>query len=141
MRKNEIYLSFGIFDFEDITHDEITNLLGIEPSHVRIKGYPKNPKNIDGPLITNNLWRMSSGLDKYTDFDEQLNAILYTIESKIDLFKTLCEKYPCELSCAIYIHFDNGESTPWVHLDSRYNKLIKELNIEFDVDLYVLYEK
>ncbi len=84
---------------------------------------------------------MSSGLDEYADFDEQLNAILNIIASKIDLFKPLCEKYICELSCAVYIYFDNGESTPWLYLDSRYNNLIKELNIEFDVDLYVLYDK
>jgi hypothetical protein len=141
MKKNEIILSFGIYDFEDITHDDITKLLSIEPSHIRIKGYPKNPKNIEGPVITNNSWRISSGLDEYADFDAQLNAILNIIEPKIDLFRPLCEKYTCELSCAIYIYFENGQSTPWVHLDSRYNKLIKELNIEFDIDLYVLYDK
>jgi hypothetical protein len=28
-----------------------------------------------------------------------------------------------------------------VHLDARYNRLIKELNIEFDVDLYCLPNK
>ncbi|PWG82123.1 DUF4279 domain-containing protein [Pararcticibacter amylolyticus] len=53
------------------------------------------------------------------------------------LFKPLCEKYECEFSCALFVYFGNGESTPWVHLNSRYNKLIKELDIEFDIDLYV----
>ena len=30
----------------------------------------------------------------------------------------------------------NDESTPSVHLDARYTRLVGELNIEFDIDLY-----
>jgi len=81
---------------------------------------------------------MGSGLDKYSSFDDQMNSLLDIIESKIDLFKPLCERYYCEFSCGIFVYFDNGESTPWVHLDKRYNEISKALNIEFDVDLYVL---
>jgi len=138
MKKNEIILSFGIFDFNDISHDEISEFLGIQPEKIRVKGEKKNPKNPDSSLITKNIWSMGSGLDKYTNFDDQMDSLLSIIESKIDLFKVICSKYHCEISCAIFVYFDNGESAPWVHLDSRYNQLIKDLNIEFDVDLYVL---
>ena len=84
---------------------------------------------------------MGSGLDKYASFEEQMNAMLNIIEQKIDLFKTFSKKYYCEFSCAIYIRYDNDESTPSVHLGSNYNKLIKELNAEFDIDLYCLPNK
>ncbi|MFI5160010.1 MAG: DUF4279 domain-containing protein [Sphingobacteriales bacterium] len=137
MKKNEIHLGFCISNFNDITHNEITQMLGIQPSHVRIKGEKKNPRNPDSPLIEVNKWTMASGLDVFTDFDSQLDSILNIIESKIDLFKPLCKKYDCEFSCGLFVYRDNGESTPWVHLNSRYNKLIQELDIEFDVDLYV----
>lgn len=134
--KNEVHLDFTIADFEDITHDEITQQLGINPVKVYIKGQAKNPNF--GGIAKRNRWLMGSGLDKYASFEDQMKAMLDIIESKIDLFRPFCEKYYCEFSCAIFIRYDNEESTPSVHLNARYNRLIKELNIEFDVDLYCL---
>lgn len=136
IKRNELIIDFGIFDFE-ITHSEITNMLGIEPSYVRLKGEKRNSKNPDSPVWSNNVWKMSSRLGKYADFDEHLNDLLEIIEQKIDILKPLCAKYPSEFSCAMKIYKNNGESTPWVHLDNRYNKIAAELNSEFDLDLYV----
>lgn len=135
--KNEIIVSFGIFDFNDVSHTDITNSLGIIPVKIYVKGEKKNIKNPDSPFIKRNGWVMDSGLNKYSSFEDQLDLLLATIESKIDIFKPLCERYYCELSCALFIYFDNGESPPWIHLGSKYNKILKELNIEFDLDLYV----
>ncbi|RWY49237.1 DUF4279 domain-containing protein [Mucilaginibacter gilvus] len=137
MKKKKVDLLFKIVDFEDITHDDITTMLGIAPAHTAVKGDKRNPNNPDSPLKTNNSWSMSSGLDEYADFEAQMNALLDIIEQKEDAFKLLCDKYYCEFACAIFTYRDNDESTPWVHLDKRYNKLIKELDIEFDIDLYV----
>jgi hypothetical protein len=134
--KNEVFLDFCIWGFEDITVDYITQTLGIQPTKVYIKGQKKNPKFT--AVAKQNGWRMDSGLGKYASFEDQMKTILDIIESKIDLFRPFCEKYYCEFSCAIFIRYDNNESTPSVHLDARYNRLIKELNIEFDVDLYCL---
>ncbi len=137
--KNEVVLRFCIWDYNDITHQEITNTLGIEPYKIYVKGQKKNPKNPEGSsLVKENGWLMDSALDHFASFEEQMNAMLYIIESKIDLFRPFCEKYYCEFSCAIFIRYDNEESTPSVHLNTRYNRLIKELNIEFDIDLYCL---
>ena len=136
--KNEVYLDFTIADFEDISHDEITQKLGITPKMIYVKGTKKYPESSVATLVKRNRWIMGSPLDQHSSFENQMNAMLDVIESKIDLFRPFCEKYHCEFSCAIFVRYDNEESTPWVHLDSRYNRLIKELNIEFDVDLYCL---
>lgn len=40
--KNEIILRFSIWGFDDITHDEISELIGIKPSKVYVKGERKN---------------------------------------------------------------------------------------------------
>ena len=138
MKQNEIYVSFRIWEFENVTHEYITQLVDIQPTSIVVKGDKKNPKNQDSPLKKYNGWFLDSNLAPYGTFDEQMNSLLNVIEPKIAEFKDLCEKYSCEFSCALYLYFDNGESTPSVHLDSRYNKLIKDLNIDFDVDLYVL---
>jgi hypothetical protein len=139
LMRNEVILSFVIADFDDISHDKITEKIGITPIRIYIKGERKNPKFAG--ISKRNRWIMGSGLDKYTSFEDQMNAMLDIIESKIDLFRPFCEKYYCEFSCAIFIRYDNEESTPSVHLDARYNRLIKDLNIEFDVDLYCLPNK
>ena len=54
---------------------------------------------------------MSSGLDKYSSFEDQMNSIINVIESKLDLFRPFCEKYYCEFACAIFMRYDNEEST------------------------------
>ena len=113
MKKNEIILRFCIWDFDDVTPDDITLLLGIAPSKVYIKGEKKNP-NFSG-LAKKNGWIMDSLHDKYCSFEEQMTSLLDVIESRIELFKPLCEKYYCEFSCALYIYIDNEESTPPVH--------------------------
>lgn len=135
--QNEIVVSFGIYDFNDISHDDISLLLGINPAFVTIKGEKRNPKNPNSPLIKKNSWILGSGLDKYSSFEDQLTSLLDILENKLADFKTLCGRCYCEISCALFVYTDNEESTPWVHLDARYNRIIKELNIEFDIDLYI----
>ncbi|WP_133785230.1 DUF4279 domain-containing protein [Pedobacter nutrimenti] len=59
--KNEIIVRFGIYDFNDITHSEITEILGgIHPDKIYVKGEKRNPKNIDSPLIKKNSWILGS---------------------------------------------------------------------------------
>ncbi len=137
MGKNEISFSFCIWDFNDISHDEISELLGVKPSKVYIKGERKNPKV--NALAKKNGWILDPpGCDNYSSFEDQMNSLLDVIESKIEAFRIICKKYYCEFSCGLYIYVDNDESTPWVHLNSRYNNLIRELNIELDVDIILL---
>ncbi len=136
--KNEIHLSFIIADFDDINHDDITKILDIKPSKIYIKGQKKYPASSVLTLVKRNRWILKSQLDEYSSFEDQMNAMLDIIESKIDLFRPFCQKYCCEFSCAIFVRYDNNESTPSLHLNSRYNRVIKELNIEFDLDLYCL---
>ena len=134
--RNKIVLSFGIWDFNDITHDELTELLGIAPSKVYIKGERKNPKF--SMLAKKNGWLLDASFDKHIPFEQQMDMLVDFIEEKIDIFRILCKKYNCEFSCGLFIYFDNGESIPGLHLGSRYNRLVKELDIDFDVDIYCL---
>ncbi|HMK25420.1 MAG TPA: DUF4279 domain-containing protein [Chitinophagaceae bacterium] len=132
--KNEVFLDFCIWEFEDVTVDDITKMLNIQPIQVYKKGEKINPNF--SLVAKKNGWRMSSNLDKHSSFQDHMNALIDIIESKLDVFELFCKKYYCEFACAIYIYYDNDESTPWVHLNSRYNELIKKMNVEFDLDLY-----
>lgn len=41
--KNEVVLEFCIWDYDDITCEQITAMLEINPSRVYVKGQPMNP--------------------------------------------------------------------------------------------------
>ena len=134
---NELILRFCIWDFDDISHDEITRLIGVEPCKIYIKGQKKNPNF--SVLATYNGWLMNApNCDKLSPFEEQLNSLLEVLEGKRDLLLLFSKKYTCEFSCAVYINDAKNDSTPSVHLPYRYNNLVGGLNIAFDLDLYCM---
>jgi hypothetical protein len=134
-KKNEIIVRFGIWNFDDISHEMITESLGVMPMKIYVKGEKIDSKS--QRVAKENAWLFESSLGKYAAFEDQLDSILDILESKIEILKPICDKYYCEFSCALFI-YNNEESTPSLHLSSRYNSIIKDLNIEFDLDLYCM---
>lgn len=135
MKRNEVKLSFCIWGFNDINHDELTEILEIKPSKIFIEGKRLNPKF--PRLAKENGWFIDPPVARYASFSEKMTALLNIIEARREKLESICKRYYCEFSCAIYIYNDE-ESTPSVHLDSRYNNVTRDLNIEFDMDLYFL---
>jgi hypothetical protein len=133
---NEIALRFCIWGFSDITHDEITNILGIQPSKIYVKGEKRNSKST--ALVKENGWLLEPTLDRSLSFETQLEKLLSFLKLKKDLVKKFCLEYTCQISCGVFIYFDNGESTPSIRLSKEYNKIIQELDLEFDIDIYCL---
>lgn len=137
--KNEIVLRFCIWDFEDQTPDQITNLLQISPSKVFIKGERKNPKF--APIAEANSWFLNASAGKYAPFEDQMRWLVGIMEAKTEIFRSLSEKYYCEFSCAFYIYIGNGESTPSVHLEPYAIEFLNRLKVEFDIDILLLENK
>ena len=134
----EIYLDFVIADFEDITHDEISHSLGMNPTKTYIKGTKKYPNAQKEILVKRNRWLIGSSLDRHLKFEEHINAMLDLLEPKIDLLRPLCEKYNFYFLCGVFINNDDNSSMPSLYLDLRYNQFSRELKVEFDFDLYGL---
>ena len=67
-----------------------------------------------------------------------MKLLLGIINDKRSIFEGFCKKYDCETSCAVFIYFENDESTPSIHLDSQYHRILNDLDIAFDVDIYCL---
>ncbi|WP_156307814.1 DUF4279 domain-containing protein [Sphingobacterium endophyticum] len=133
VEKNQILLSLCIFGFDDVSHQEISNLLGIQPSKVHTKGLKINPK-VDR-LAKKNGWFLDAFQSDKEDFETQINFILDVIEKQLENFEFICKRYYCEFSCAIFIN-NPEESVPWVHLGPRFNRVNANLGIEFDFDIY-----
>jgi hypothetical protein len=135
--RNEIIVRFCIWDFEDVTHDQLTQIIGVTPDKIYVKGEKRNPNNPSGTAIfKRNGWLKGSPLDKYSSFEDQLNSLLDLIEPKIQVLAAFSQSCAFEFSCAMYVYTGNGESTPSMHLNERYNKVVKLLDVEFDLDLY-----
>jgi hypothetical protein len=134
--KNSVDLSLCIWNFEDVTHEIITNMVGVKPYKVYTKG--EKISKVSVALSKQNGWILKPLLDEEASFEEQMNALLEIIESKLDVFESLTKKYYCEFSCGIYIYTDSEESTPGVHLNKQHNELLGRLGIEFDLDIILL---
>jgi len=131
--KNDLSVRFEIWDFEDITCDDITNSLNLQPFKTYVKGteiHENSPKKSQ-----RNGWMYGAGYGTGKDFSGQMEDILEVLIPKLNLLKAYSEKYYCEISCALFLN-SREESVPWIHLDKSQIIFMKEVNAEFDVDIY-----
>jgi len=134
--QNEIIVRFCIWGFDDVDHKFISAALTIDPTQVYIKGERKNPKF--AALANKNGWLVDATTNRNEPFDTQLERLLQILGSKREIVQEFSSKYSCEISCAIFMYFDNGENTPSIHLSPEQIKTMFDLGVEFDIDLYCL---
>lgn len=137
--KNEINIAFCIWEFEDGMHENISAAIGLQPSQLLVKGEPVRATTTT--LAKENCWRLESPAiqrNKFALWDEQIDALFQILNEKKEVIKPLCDKYYCEISCGIYIYVDTDETAPSIHLSKSQNALIKDLNIELDIDIILL---
>lgn len=133
--ENYLKLSFCIWDFNDISHDDISRELNLVPSITYIKNEHIRPEVERIAKDNGWIYEISSTEENCNDFNAQLNLLLDILEPRIAQIKKYSSNYYCEFSCAIFL-FSKEESTPWVHFDKRYNEFVKNTNVEFDFDIY-----
>lgn len=132
MEDNRIRLSLCIWGFEDILHEDISKGIGFQPTKIHEKGKRLNPRY--PKVAKENGWFLDYPGE--SSFKIQMDYFLDIIEKRRDFFSTITNKYLCEFSCLVQI--DNiNESTPWIHLGSKFFDVLKGLKIEFDIDIYV----
>lgn len=131
--ENEIHLTFCIWGFSDISPQEITDMLGLKPKTVLIKGEKTNPKFLI--VAKENGWMYTHSKIVTKPFKNQMDKLLSVLRTKEKVLKRLTDKYHCEISCAIFRKSDE-ESMPWVHLTKAHILFLNEFGVEFDLDLY-----
>lgn len=137
--KNKIVLRFCVWGFEDAYHEKLSNVIGLTPVKIYKKGKPKNP-NFAALAKENGLVFQFSD-NPYLSFEYQMKELMEGLSGRKEIIKDLSGKCYLELSCAVYIYFDNEESTPSIQLSPDYTELLSDLKITFDVDLYCLPEE
>jgi hypothetical protein len=140
MDKTTVMAYFKIFG-DDFPVNEVTQLLGIEPSESYNKGdvivRPKNDNLINNTVKyrKKTAWVLSSGYQESYDVKEQLDEILEPLKNKSVIINQLNTKYKLECIFSIVIIMENGY-TPGLHLDNEQIEFANSINAEFDIDLY-----
>ena len=102
MKDHEVILTFGIWDFSEIDHAYITNLMGFEPNIIYRLGERRIPNKGQPSKRNGWLWRPEV-VDKtlLDSFELQLNSILGKFENKIAELKQIEKYLPIQIFCVL----------------------------------------
>ncbi len=138
----QVELSYNIWEYEDITAEELTELIGLTPSTVFRIGLPIRP-NVPR-LSRHNAWMYKSPVlagNPDALFEEQLAALFEVLENKKHILQPLGRKYACEISCGIYIDCVNDVSTPATYLEKWHIELMAFIGAALNFDMILLGDK
>ena len=124
----KVYVSLIIVD-EKMDPSEITRLPGIEPYRIWHNGEIRPKTNI---LEKESGWELKSPLPPEITVIEHVSSLLSAIEHSIPRLKEFTLKHKALLACAIYFQ----DELPEIHLDAGTTRLLADLNLALDVDLY-----
>lgn len=85
--QHEIILRFGIWGFDDVTHEDIALTMNIKPHKIYVKGERKNPKA--SALAKENGWLFEITTDRQEPFESQFKNLLQILESRADVIVEL----------------------------------------------------
>jgi len=129
--KTEIKINLVFFDFS-MSPDDLSQKLGINATSTWRKG----DQGITVPIRKKtNGWELSSGLDKSTDFEKHIDALLAKIRPHKQQFIEMGKVLSPVLSFVVY-SYDGAR--PSMGFSKEAIQELAELNAEIDIDLYVL---
>jgi hypothetical protein len=126
---SKIKVHINITDF-DVDPEEITEIIGIQPTKTRKAGDPV-PRTIIKTKM--NGWLLYAPCDPFkSDLDEQVEKLLEIIEPYKDNFSKLPKGTHIELSCFLYSY----KERPIIGFSAESIKKLAEIGASIDVDSY-----
>lgn len=138
--KTQVMVDFSLFG-DEFSIDDVTELLGVEPTNTYKKGdtivRPHNPNVLSTRthFRKETAWELSTGYQKSYDVNEQLDQVLKPLKNKAAIINQLKIKYELDCQISIVIVIENG-LTPALHLNTEQIKFANSIDAEFDIDLY-----
>jgi hypothetical protein len=127
---NEGEVYFGLFG-DDFDPDEVTALVGIEPTKTARKGNPI-PKQAS--------WILSTGMieDDVIDVYEMSSEIIEKLEPLKNQIIEVMKKYELEavLEVVLKVTSDDSKSTPAIGFEANVIKFLSDVDAFIDVDTY-----
>lgn len=81
-----------------------------------------------------NGWVLESKLSKSNDLEDHIKSVFEQLQPVWNIVQEIGHNYDIEISCVIYT---DGE-VPVIHLDKEIVNKSYQINVEIDIDLYVL---
>ncbi|MDB5012785.1 MAG: hypothetical protein JWQ25_987 [Daejeonella sp.] len=135
---NENIVELRIFDF-DIDHQKISDLLGLNPTHIWIKGEEflfGDKRNGIKKIRTNNYWehRLTNITNDWIGKDVE-RFIEEIITPRKEVLKRIANQFHAEFSIVQYVY---DGCNPGLYFDKKALKILSDCNLELNIDLYVL---
>jgi len=120
---------------EDLNPDDVSRLLGLEPSRVQRKGEPQYPKNPDSPLrFRSGGWHLSTqGHVESRDLRRHVDWLLERLEPKRDVLLRLSRE-GCAMDLICFWCSASGQGGPW--LDAALMRRLADLALAIRFDVY-----
>jgi len=132
--EHKIFVSLIISDFQH-PPVELTRMLGAQPTKAWFAG-----DSIEKTLLNrkSNGWELSSGVSEYEHFEKHVNAIIDIIRSKKSKFLETLSTHKGAIWVSIYLSQSSSKNLPTVYLNKEALNMFSELNIEFNVETYII---
>lgn len=128
MNEGEVYFALFADEFDP---DEVTNIVGIEPTTTRRKGNPI-------PRCTT--WKYSTGMikDEVVDVYEMSSSLIATLAPHADNIIKAKEKFGLEavLEVVLTVTPDDTKSTPAIGFESDVIAFLHKVGATIDIDTY-----
>lgn len=129
MNQGEVY--FALFG-DAFDPEEVTRLVGVEPTSVAFKGSPRTRKHT--------VWRFSSGKveSDLVDVYEMTSSLVAKLAPHVDKINLAQERFALEssLSVVLTITTDDSKSTPAIGLERSVVAFLAQVGAWVDVDTY-----
>ena len=137
---NNLSIALKICDFK-FDHEFLTNLLGIVPTDIHKEGFEYeygSPLNKIIKKYESNYWEYRIHVKRNsvwikTIIDKFVEEVIF---NKIKAFESIKNLSYVELYIGVY--FDTSSGLDSFHFDHQLIKLFSELNIEIDIDQYIV---
>jgi len=119
---------------DELIPDEISNILGCEPTTERCKGKPFawNKQLCQPRLAKSGMWRLEANDKIPGNINEQVSELLCQISSDISIWRSLSEKYSIDIFCGFFME----SCMEGITLSSQSIKDLADRFIEIEFDVY-----
>lgn len=93
----KIQVALRVFG-ESLEPDEVSALLGTQPSEAHRKGDPMARSN---DVATTGSWILASELSAGSDIEEQVESVLEKLTKDFDEWASLTERYSADVTCVV----------------------------------------
>lgn len=99
-----VIASLGVYGFDEAP-DEITALLGVEPSHTARRGdpYVNSQGKVTTRLNPRNGWYVDHHLDPHASLEEQVEDLVGAVKRAREKFQKLPPGSQVELRCSVFL--------------------------------------